>query len=476
MQRRWAIAVLAVVLIGCTDAVAPPKEPPVVGTDAPKSSDVLAQVNEAILATVPPDAQSGLTIGVLDEGLSETQAIIMIAQGREAEHFYRYKKLAEQWKRAEEVQLRRKSSSRQDGSVAAGVDWEGAIAELTLYTGSQTDMLHIWDVKAGSYVSHKYTSTAGLYQNSGFDSGAWLGGVQWVADTLFELKFSRWDYAANGYWCAWGPKSSSRMYTNFRTATDSINTPYRGTCGATDVHLWYSIRKQISPVVANFTSGPTSITTSGSYQWGLTVSGGFNNEYSYSWEKSTDQGGSWTSVCTGANYTCSLWVGSGDPSFVLRATVSSGGHTEYPALPVSVHIAGPGDPPPPYVVLSGSSELAHQEWGDWSAALSNGQALASCDWFVDGQLISEAAGCDHSESWSDGYSLHTVSVVGHGAIDYPSVSKDVTVLPYMECGPEGCMSRRKRLPGAAEAPIIAKKAPLTTKRPLPTPSRSRGRP
>lgn len=79
-------------------------------------------------------------------------------------------------------------------------------------------------------------------------------------------------------------------------------------------------------------SGPTEITSEGTYSWQVTATGG-RGDYTYSWHKRTGNG-SWRSI--GSTSQISLWVAQGSSSFELRATVGSRGRQRWVYREVSV--------------------------------------------------------------------------------------------------------------------------------------------
>jgi subtilisin family serine protease len=86
--------------------------------------------------------------------------------------------------------------------------------------------------------------------------------------------------------------------------------------------LLYSVLT--TPPLGVTITGPTSITTAGTYTWQANASGALGT-YTYSWEYRV-QNGTWTPVGTGGA-TYSRTVATSDPSFELRVTVTSGGLT-----------------------------------------------------------------------------------------------------------------------------------------------------
>lgn len=84
--------------------------------------------------------------------------------------------------------------------------------------------------------------------------------------------------------------------------------------------------------VSGTISGPTEITSEGTYSWQVAAAGG-RGSYTYSWHKRTGNG-SWRSI--GSTSQISLWVAEGSSSFELRATVGSHGRMRWVTREVSV--------------------------------------------------------------------------------------------------------------------------------------------
>jgi len=121
-------------------------------------------------------------------------------------------------------------------------------------------------------------------------------------------------------------------------------------------------------------SGPSSITTAGTYTWSTSVTGG-NGSYAYAWEYRV-QGGTWTPVGTSAGtYTRS--VAEGNPAFELRVTVTSGGATASDDHPVNVVIPTAA---PLSAYISGPDYLMAGNFGTWTASVSGGSGVYTYQW------------------------------------------------------------------------------------------------
>ena len=84
--------------------------------------------------------------------------------------------------------------------------------------------------------------------------------------------------------------------------------------------------------VSGTISGPTDITSEGTYSWQVTATGGLG-DYTYSWHKRTGNG-SWRGI--GDTSEISLGIAEGSSSFELRATVGSHGRLRWVSREVSV--------------------------------------------------------------------------------------------------------------------------------------------
>jgi Subtilase family len=154
----------------------------------------------------------------------------------------------------------------------------------------------------------------------------------------------------------------------FATAED------RGVIGRDDYYGYGIVRAlpATSPVSV-YISGPSTISTAGTYTWYANPSGG-NGTFTYSWEYRV-QGGTWTPVgCGCASYSRS--VAAGNPDFELRVTVTSGGasasdtHLVDVAIPtgtLGVTISGPT------YVIGGSSNT-------WTANPTGGNGIYTYQW------------------------------------------------------------------------------------------------
>jgi hypothetical protein len=138
----------------------------------------------------------------------------------------------------------------------------------------------------------------------------------------------------------------------------------------------------------------------------------------------------WTAVGTGASY--SRTVGTSDPDFKLRVTVTSGGATasdthlvDVGATPLSVSITGPG------LIYSGKS-------GTWTANPSGGTGTYTYQW----QYRNEG-----STTWVNGATTKSYTrtaygtfylrvIVTSGGVSVTSAEREVWVEPM--CGDVPC--------------------------------------
>ncbi|HEV2146831.1 MAG TPA: S8 family serine peptidase [Longimicrobiaceae bacterium] len=123
------------------------------------------------------------------------------------------------------------------------------------------------------------------------------------------------------------------------------------------------------PVSADIT-GPTSITSTGTYTWQANASGG-NGSYTYNWEYRV-QNGTWSAVGTGSSYSRS--VATSDAAFELRVTVTSAGQTASDTHLVSVSSGGLA------VTITGPFLVYEGESHTWTANPSGGDGTYTYQW------------------------------------------------------------------------------------------------
>ena len=156
-----------------------------------------------------------------------------------------------------------------------------------------------------------------------------------------------WEYrTAGGTWQIVG---NSRYYSRAVSTSDPdfelrVAVTSLGVTVA-DTHIIDVIGGPTAPT-ANIT-GPSSITSAGTYTWQANAAGG-DGTYAYNWEYRV-QGGTWAYAGAGSSYSRS--VGSSDPDFELRVTVTSAGlsgsdpshlvDVNFPPAGLAVTITGP---------------------------------------------------------------------------------------------------------------------------------------
>jgi subtilisin family serine protease len=169
-------------------------------------------------------------------------------------------------------------------------------------------------------------------------------------------------------------KSQNPTWTN-QQIVDSLyaRAEDRGTVGK-DVYFGHGIVRVTSPLPRANITGPTSITTAGTYTWYANASGG-NGTYTYNWEY-REGTGAWTAVgCGCASY--SRTVSAGNPSFELRVTVTSNGLTGSDTHPVTVNIP---TSPVPSVYITGPTYIYGGSSNTWTANPSGGNGTYTYQW------------------------------------------------------------------------------------------------
>lgn len=156
----------------------------------------------------------------------------------------------------------------------------------------------------------------------------------------------------------------------FATAED------RGTVGRDDYYGHGIVKvaaSSVPPVAVSITSGPSTITTAGSYTWTASASGG-SGTYTYGWEYRV-AGGTWSAAGTGSSHT--RGVAAGNASFELRVTATSGGQTATATRSVTVNITSTQLPT---VVISGPTDMVPGQPGTWNAVVTNATGTVTYQW------------------------------------------------------------------------------------------------
>lgn len=197
-------------------------------TALPNETTDLSRIREQVLdAALRRFGAAGqtITIGILDDGLTSTSARVLVKRLGDAPRIYSAF-LADEWRFGSLGQLIPRGAE----PVQYGYNYE-PIAKVRDYDSGEfwSDIHHEIPVFAGSYVEHAYGRLRG---------GSWIGGIEWVADSLFEFNFTRWRYLSSDYLCNFGLTTSTNPSTSFLTQVGG------NWCPATEVHLWYSVSKE----------------------------------------------------------------------------------------------------------------------------------------------------------------------------------------------------------------------------------------
>jgi subtilisin family serine protease len=181
-----------------------------------------------------------------------------------------------------------------------------------------------------------------------------------------------WEYRTQGS-ATWTPVGTAASTYTRSVAAGNAHFELRvtvtsGGLAGSDNHL-VNVNISTAPSVA--ISGPTTVSTAGTYTWTTSASGG-NGTYTYAWEYRV-QGGAWTSVGTASSYSRS--VAAGNPAFELRVTVTSAGLTGSATHLVSVTI-----PTPLAASIVGPSYLDSGMQETWNANASGGTGTYTYQW------------------------------------------------------------------------------------------------
>jgi subtilisin family serine protease len=177
-------------------------------------------------------------------------------------------------------------------------------------------------------------------------------------------------------------KAKNPTWTNAQIVSHLFSTAEdRGTVGR-DNYFGYGIVRALTvtpPVTVSIVSGPTTISTAGTYTWTASASGG-NGTYTYQWQYRVQGSTTWANVGTSSS-TYSRSVVAGNPSFELRVIATSGGATGTSATrAVAVTI-----PQPFSVSISGSTYLMTGETGNWTATVTGAPGPVTYQWQFRGE-------------------------------------------------------------------------------------------
>ena len=229
MRPHLALVLAGVLVVAAcgNDAALPSETIPAASARADMAAQAIA---DAVYRGLPAAEQRGVTIGVLAAWRTENSAVVLIAPTQGAARYRRFTGGGTEWRDAGEFMLQPQRAGAAPSSTAADLDYD-PIAVVQMQGGGSGYMYHQWDVRAGSYYAYANSSYPKI------SSGGWYGGAHWVADTLFEYRFTRWLYNGNDYYCSYGTRISTNQYTSFMVQTS------QGMCAATNVSLNYSIAK-----------------------------------------------------------------------------------------------------------------------------------------------------------------------------------------------------------------------------------------
>jgi subtilisin family serine protease/P2-related tail formation protein len=245
-----------------------------------------------------------------------------------------------------------------------------------------------------------------------------------------------WEYRVAGG--AWQIVGSSRYYARPVSLSDPdfelrVAVTSLGTTVATTQYVDV-VAATTPPVAANIT-GPSSISSSGTYAWDANASGG-DGTYAYTWEHRV-QGGAWTVVGGGSSYSRS--VSTTDPDFELRVTVTSAGLTGYDPSHLVDVVAGSSTPTanitgPSYILTAGTRT--------WYANAAGGNGTYTYQWQYRRQgtttWTNVGTGSSYSRSISSGYYTFELQVIvtsgGLSGSDIHAVSVEIEPM----CGDRFC--------------------------------------
>lgn len=361
-SKVWVSLAAALVLSACQDAMSPtegaaPATPPATNVQT-LADEVLA----AAWAQLPVDRAPGLTVGVLDEGLSPERATVVYITP-DQRRTYAFTKTNESWSRRELL------ASEAIGAASTGlasIVFPNPIARVYKFnpvTGA--DVLYATVVTpdivlSGTYSNEVWDATDKRISRAEFYTGqATVNNIEYYVDRL-----DKWEYWRGTSYntCTW-----VTCYTLFSTLqSDRVKATY---------HV-----RVVRPVTVSFTSGVTAINWAHSYTWTASATGGdVEVPYTWRWEYSTDNV-NWDTVGTSSSYT-RVVSGVSHPSFYLKVTATSGrSATTTRYIPVrnplytqlSVDVTGPS-----YIRYENDSDW---DYRTWSATVFGGVAPYTYQW------------------------------------------------------------------------------------------------
>jgi aqualysin 1 len=179
-----------------------------------------------------------------------------------------------------------------------------------------------------------------------------------------------WQHRVQGT-TTWTTVGSGSSYSRSVSLSDPafelrVTVTSAGLTGS-DTHM---VSVSVTAPTANIT-GPTSITTAGTYTWQANAAGG-NGSYTYNWQYRVQGTSTWTTVGSGSSYSRS--VATSDPAFELRVTVTSAGLTGSDTHLVSVGSATLG------VTISGPYFVYAGTTNTWTANPTGGSGSYTYQW------------------------------------------------------------------------------------------------
>ncbi|HEU4884605.1 MAG TPA: S8 family serine peptidase [Longimicrobium sp.] len=251
------------------------------------------------------------------------------------------------------------------------------LSNTTFYPAAYTNVVGVSGVNSNKTFAGSGTTVCGGYSNYGahVDIAAPFEAYSTIGVNTYGTLCGTSMAAPHVTGVAALLKSQNPTWTN-QQIVDSLYARAEdlGTAGK-DVYFGYGLVRPVRPVsapTANI-SGPTSITTAGTYTWYANAAGG-NGIYTYNWEYRVGTG-AWSSVGTGSSY--SRAVSAGNSSFELRVTVTSNGLPGSDTHLVTVNISTGGITG---ATVTGDDYLVRPQPGYWSVTPQGGSAPYTYQW------------------------------------------------------------------------------------------------
>jgi hypothetical protein len=166
--------------------------------------------------------------------------------------------------------------------------------------------------------------------------------------------------------------------------------------------LWKNVDLQQCAFFSLTMSGPTSITTNGTYSWTANPAGSPSG-YTYRWWYQNQGSSTWNALPNGQSTSHS--VSTSDPNFtIMDSAANSAGQTQVVTLFVTLH-------PPPSVELYGPTLVWEGQACTWTGAVvAGGTPPYTYEWDVYGDGVSNPVQVDNTSNTSDDlvYQVQTV--------------------------------------------------------------------